>query len=181
MSHSLSDLAQSLLAAAKRAGADGADVVAVDGRTVSIDVLGGALEHAERSEGTEVGLRVLVGQRQSCVSSSLIDPDTIETMAERAVFMAREAPEDPYIGLAGPDQVADARDADALDLADPAAEPEAGALEEDARQAEAGALAVKGVTQVQAAAAGYSKKRIHLATSGWNATILAKAGSIKGI
>ena len=165
MSHSLSDLAQSLLAAAKRAGADGADVVAVDGRSVSIDVLGGALEHAERSEGTEVGLRVLVGQRQSCVSSSLIDAGTIETMAERAVFMAREAPEDPYIGLAGTDELSEMRDADALDLADPAAEPEAAALEEDARRAEAAALAVKGVAQVQSASAGYGSKRIHLATS----------------
>ena len=165
MSHSLSDLAQSLLEAAKRAGADGADVVAVDGRSVSIDVLGGALEHAERSEGTEVGLRVLVGQRQSCVSSSLIDADTIKTMAERAVFMAREAPEDPFIGLAGADQLSDIRDARALDLADPAAEPDASALEEDARRAEAAALAVKGVTQVQAATAGYGSKRIHLASS----------------
>lgn len=165
MSHSLSDLAQALLGAAKRAGADGADVIAVDGRSVSIDVLGGALEHAERSEGTEVGLRVLVGQRQACVSSSLIDAGTIETMAERAVFMAREAPEDPYIGLAGPEQFSELRDAGALDLADPAPEPEAQALEEDARRAEAAALAVTGVTQVQAASGGYSSKRIHLATS----------------
>jgi len=128
MSHSLSDLAQALLGAAKRAGADGADVIAVDGRSVSIDVLGGALEHAERSEGTEVGLRVLVGQRQACVSSSLIDPGTIETMAERAVFMAREAPEDPYIGLAEAAQFSAVRDADALDLADPAPEPETGSI-----------------------------------------------------
>ncbi len=165
MTHSLSDLAQSLLAAAKRAGADGADVVAVDGRSVSIDVLDGKLEHAERSEGTEVGLRVLVGQRQSCVSSSLIDAGTIETMAERAVFMAREAPEDPFIGLASAGQFSDVRDAAALDLADPAPEPEASALEDDARRAEAAALAVKGVSQVQSASAGYGSKHIHLATS----------------
>ncbi|MFV2001992.1 MAG: PmbA/TldA family metallopeptidase, partial [Paracoccaceae bacterium] len=68
MTQSLSDLTQSLLRAAKSAGADAADAIAVDGTSVSIDVLHGKLEHAERSEGIDIGLRVLIGQRQACVS-----------------------------------------------------------------------------------------------------------------
>lgn len=165
MAQSLSDLAQSLLTAAKSAGADAADVLAVDGQSVSIDVLGGKLEHAERSEGLEVGLRVLVGQRQACVSSSLIDPDTLTSMAERAVFMAQEAPEDPYIGLADPSDLSGVTNANALDLFDPSDEPNAADLEDDAKQAEAAALAVAGISQVQAASAGYGSRRIHLASS----------------
>ncbi len=165
MAHSLSDLSQQLLKMAKSAGADAADVLAVDGRSVSIDVLGGKLEHAERSEGLEVGLRVMVGQRQACVSSSLIDPDTLQNMAERAVFMASEAPEDPHIGLADAAQLSQITDAAALDLYDASDEPEAQALEEDAKRAEAAALAVNGVSQVQSASAGYGTRRIHLAAS----------------
>lgn len=59
---SLSDLTEALLAAAKKSGADAADALATDGRSLSIDVRNGALEHAERAEGVEIGLRVFVGQ-----------------------------------------------------------------------------------------------------------------------
>ena len=95
MSQPLADLTQSLLAAAKAAGADGADAMAVDGTSLSIDVLAGKLEHAERAEGIDIGLRVILGKRQACVSASDTGADTITTMAQRAVAMAREAPEDP--------------------------------------------------------------------------------------
>ncbi len=165
MSHSLSDLAQTLLTSAKAAGADSADVLAVDGRSVSIDVLDGKLEHAERAEGIEVGLRVLIGQRQACVSSALIDAATLQNMAERAVFMAKEAPEDPFVGLADADQLATDITADALDLFDPSDEPQADILEDAARQTEAAALAVEGITRVQSASAAYGSRRIHLAAS----------------
>ena len=70
MSTSLADLTEALLHHARRAGADGADAIAVDGTSLSISVRGGALEQAERSEGVEIGLRVIVGQRQACVSAS---------------------------------------------------------------------------------------------------------------
>jgi hypothetical protein len=100
MTNSLSDLTQQMLDFARQAGADTADAIAVDGTSISIDVRAGALEHAERSEGIDVGLRVLIGQRQAIVSSSDAKPDTLRTMAERAVAMAKEAPEDPHAGLA---------------------------------------------------------------------------------
>ncbi len=165
MTQAISDLTNSLLKAARLAGAETADALAVDGTSISIDVLGGKLEHAERSEGIDIGLRVMLGQRQACVSASDTHPDTIKTMAERAVAMAREAPKDANIGLATPEQFAQNWDADALETADPAREPAPAELEDDARRAEAAALAVDGVSQVQATSAGYSRHRIHLATS----------------
>jgi len=161
----LSDLTEQLLAAAKAAGAEAADALAIDGASISIDVLAGRLEHAERAEGVEVGLRVLLGPRQACVSSSDIRPETMREMAERAVAMAREAPEDPTLGLAEASQLAAVRDAMGLDLEDPAPEPEPAELEDEALRAEAAALGVAGVSQVQSASAAYGRRRLHLAAT----------------
>ncbi len=165
MTDRLSTLTDALLAAATKAGADGADAIAVDGTSVSVDVRGGRLEQAERSEGIEIGLRVLIGKRQACVSASDISDRTIAEMAERAAAMAREAPEDESLGLADPGELASAWNVSALDLADPAPEPAAADLEDDARRAEAAALAVTGVSQCQSASASYSRRAIHLAAT----------------
>lgn len=165
MTQPLSDLTQQLLDAARSAGADAADAIAVDGTSVSIAVRGGALEQADRSEGVDVGLRVLVGQRQACVSSSDTKPETIAQMAARAVTMAKEAPEDPFAGLADPAQLAIDTDSTTLQLFDPTDEPDPAALQEDAIRAEAAALRNPGVSQVQSASAGYGRTRVHLAAS----------------
>jgi PmbA protein len=165
MSKSLQDLTEQLLTAARKAGAETADAMAVQGTSVSIDVRGGVLENAERSEGTDIGLRVMIGQRQANVSASDTSDKTIETMAERAVAMAREAPEDPHIGLADPEQLAKTWDIDALELVDPSEEPAPEALQADAAAAEAVAQAIEGISQVQAANAGYGTTGVHLAAS----------------
>ncbi|MDX5349439.1 MAG: TldD/PmbA family protein [Paracoccaceae bacterium] len=164
MTPSLSDLSHSLLDAARKAGADSADALAVSGTALSIEIRKGALEQAERSEGVEIGLRVLVGKRQACVSASDTSAATIQALAERAVAMAREAPEDPTAGLADPDQLARQWDLAALDLADPADEPGAATLEAQARAVEAAALETTGITQVEAAAA-YGRRALHMAAT----------------
>jgi PmbA protein len=160
----LENLTEALLTAARKAGAEQADAMAVTGTSVSIETRAGKLEQAERSESTEIGLRVLIGGRQACVSASDVSDRTIAALAERAVAMAREAPVDAHAGLADAAQLAKAWDVAALELADPAAEPSAAALEADARGAEAAALAHKGITQVEAGA-GYSARRLHIAAS----------------
>lgn len=165
MTDRLANLTEALLDAARKAGAEAADAIAVEGTSLAIDVREARLEQAERSEGVDIGLRVLVGARQACVSASDTRPETMAEMAARAVAMAREAPEDPHAGLADPTQLARAWDLAALDLDDPAPEPAAAALEDDARRAEAAALAVAGVAQVQSASAGYGRRAIHLAAS----------------
>ena len=161
----LADLTEALLREARKAGAEAADALAVTGNSQSIDIRQGKLEQAERSEGVEVGLRVLLGGRQACVSASDISPATFARLAERAVAMAREAPEDPTVGLADPGQLARDWDLAVLDLCDPGAEPEAQTLEQAARDVEAAALASRGITQVEASA-GWSSRAMHLATSG---------------
>ncbi|KHA50713.1 TldD/PmbA family protein [Sulfitobacter geojensis] len=163
MSQPLDTLTKSLLQAATKAGADSAEAKAVQATSLSVDVRGGALEQAERSEGIDIGLRVFVGQRAAVVSASDISARTIDEMAVRAVAMAREAPEDPYAGLAAPDQLAQSWDIDALELYDPTPEPSPEMLQEDAARAEAAALAIKGVTQVQSASAGYGAQEVFTA------------------
>ena len=164
MTDRLQKLTEAMLSAARRAGAEAADALAVDGTSVSIDIRAGRLEQAERAEGIELGLRVLIGGRQACVSVSDTSARTLQDMAERAVAMAREAPADPDVGLADPDQLARGWDLAALELCDPAPEPAAQALEEDARRAEAAALAHHGITQVEASA-GSSRRAMFLAAS----------------
>jgi PmbA protein len=165
MPQPLDALTKSLLQAARAAGADGADAKAVQATSLSVDVRGGTLEQAERSEGIDIGLRVFVGHRSATVSASDTSTRTIEEMAERAVAMAKEAPEDPYAGLASADQLAKTFDVAALELCDPTPEPTPKALQEDAARAEAAGLAVKGVSQVQSASAGYGAQEVHFATS----------------
>lgn len=165
MTRTPEEISQHLLDAARKAGAEAADAIVLDGSSVSVEVRSGALEAAERSEGTDLGLRVFLGQRQAIVSSSDSRSETLTAMAERAVAMAREAPEDPFTGLANEAQLIRDWDIQALELCDPAPEPTAEDLLNDALAAESAALAVEGVSQVPDAAAAYGTHRVHLAAT----------------
>jgi PmbA protein len=113
----LTTLAQRLVEAARRAGADAADAVAVRGIAQGVEVRDGRVEESERSEGDDVGLRVIVGKRQAVVSTNDVGGDGVTRLAERAVAMARVAPDDDYVGLADPSLLT--REFPDLDLLDP--------------------------------------------------------------
>ena len=66
----LTDLAERLVAAARRAGADAADALAVRSVSLAVEVREGAVEESERSEGDDVGVRGFVGGRQGVVSTN---------------------------------------------------------------------------------------------------------------
>ena len=161
----LAALTHQILDAARRAGATDADAIAVEGTSISIDVRQGQLEKAERAEGVDVGLRVLLGRRQACVSSSDSRPAALASMAERAVAMAKEAPEDPTVGLADPDQLARSTDSAHLELCDGSPEPDPAALQDAALRAEAAAQENPGISQVSETSAGYSRRQIHTAAT----------------
>jgi PmbA protein len=156
------DFLADLIAKARRAGADAADAVFVAGASISHARRLGKLEKLERAEGQDLGLRVLVGQRQAIVSSSDRSTAAVADLVARAVAMARAAPPDPFAGLADPSEIA--RDIPDLDLLDPV-EPDAETLVERARAAEDAALAVKGITNSEGAEAGWSRTRVALAAS----------------
>ncbi len=181
MTRPLSDLTEALLLAARRAGAEAADALAVDGRSLSIEIRAGALEQAERAEGSEIGLRVLIGRRQAFVSASDLSDRTIATLAERAVAMAREAPEDPTAGLADPDQLARSWDLAALDLADPGQEADAATLEQIARRIESAAMTHDGITQVEASASSYHREIQMAASNGFRGGYALTGNSASGV
>ncbi|MBU6426514.1 MAG: TldD/PmbA family protein [Rhodospirillales bacterium] len=157
----LSDAAAALLEAAKRAGADVAEVGLYEGTSVGIQRRLRKIEETERAEATELGLRVFLGRCSASVSASSIDHGAFKRMAEQAVAMAKVVPEDPYaeIPFAPP-----AQDAGFLELNDPV-EPSADLLIERAGAAEEAALSVAGITNSEGASASWSRSISVLATS----------------
>jgi PmbA protein len=171
----LTDLAQRLVIAARKAGADQADALAVRSVSLSVEVRDGAVEESERSEGDDLGLRVIVGRKQAVVSTNDLKGNGFDALAERAVAMARAAPEDRFAGLADAGQLA--QQLPALDLIDPDM-PDVDALEARAREAEAAGLSVPGVTKSGGASASAGIGGLVLVTShGFHgATIASRHG-----
>jgi PmbA protein len=162
----LTQLAERLVAAARRAGADQADALAVRSVSLSVEVRDGAVEESERSEGDDLGLRVIVGRKQAVVSTNDLKGNGLDALAERAVAMARAAPDDRFAGLADANQLARdiARETATLDLLDPDM-PDVRLLEERAREAEAAGLAVHGVSKSGGASASAGIGGLVLVTS----------------
>ena len=172
----LLDLAERLVAAAKRAGADQADAVAVRSVSLSVDVRDGAVEESQRSEGDDVGLRVLVGHKQASISTNDVKTADLTALAERAIAMARAAPDDKFAGLADPALLA--RAFPELDLLDPDM-PTVDVLERRAREAEAAGLGVSGVTKSGGASASAGIGGMVLVTSdGFRGATLGSRHSI---
>jgi PmbA protein len=171
----LTDLAERLVTAARRAGADQADALAVRSVSLSVEVRDGAVEESQRSEGDDLGLRVIVGRKQAVVSTNDLKGNGFDALAERAVAMARAAPEDRFAGLA--DRELLAGKLPALDLID-SEMPEVDELEALAREAEAAGLAVAGVTKSGGASASAGIGGLVLVTShGFHgATIASRHG-----
>ena len=160
----LKPVLETLMQAAKKHGASACEAIGINGLSISISVRGGALEDIDNSQGNDIGLRVFCGQRQACVSSSDISNGALDILAQRAVAMAKLAPEDPYCGLANPDALAQDTLAPSLDTYDPT-DMSADTLLERAQQIEAAALGVKGVQQAEGANAYAAKTNVYFMTS----------------
>ena len=157
----LSDAAQALLGAARRAGADVAEVVLQHGAAVSVQRRLGKIEETERAETREIALRVFIGRASAAVSASAIDEAGFARLAEQAVSMARVVPEDPYAEIP---QAPPPLDAAFLEL-DGQVEPEMEVLIDRAAAAEEAALSVPGITNSEGASASWSRAISVLATS----------------
>src|SRR5690606_37316927 len=141
-------LLDSLLTRARAAGAEAAEAVAAEALSLNVTARQGRLEDVDRSEGREVSLRVFIGRRNASVSSSDLSSDGLTRLADRAVAMARYAPDDDFAGLAPRELLATATPD--LDLFDPSI-PDPAELERLALETEAAALAAPGVTQADEA------------------------------
>ena len=152
-----------LIAKARKAGADHADAVHVTGKSSSVSWRLGKLEDIERSENSDLGLRVIIGKNQAIVSSSDMSDLALDQLVTRCIEMAKNTPEDPYCGLADKEKLAFGDIAD-LDLFDDY-ELDEEALKSMAGEAEAHALQIDGITNSEGAGASASKGYITLANS----------------
>lgn len=156
-------LAESLVERGIAAGATAADALYASERSSAVQVRLGELEDVSRSESEQVGLRLFVGQRSATVASSDVSEESLKTLVERCLAMAKEAPEDPYAGLA-PSGLLERGELPFLDSCDPM-EPDPAALRTRALEAENAALGVAGITNSGGAGASSSSSGIALATS----------------
>jgi PmbA protein len=185
--HEAQERATDLITRAVRAGADAADTIYVASGSTDVQVRLGMLEDVQRSEGEDIGLRVFVGKRSASASSSDLSTEALAALAERAVAMAREAPEDEFAGLAPQDRLMtralpDLESDDGIDVS-----PQD--LRARALMAEEAARAVPGVTNSEGGSASASRGVVALATShgfsgayagtahGTSASVLAGEGS----
>jgi PmbA protein len=170
------DILDDLLTRARKAGADAADALVVEGASLTIAERLGRPEKLERAEGQDLGLRVFLGKRQAIVSSTDFSSKALDELAARAVAMAKVVPEDPFCGIADPSEIT-TRVPD-LDLCDPE-EPSTETLIERVRTAEAAARAVPGVTNSEGAEASWGRSKVALAAS--NGFRQGYAGSHSGL
>jgi PmbA protein len=155
--------AAALVDRAARAGADASDVVYYANASTAVQVRLGELEDVARTEAETVSLRLFVGSRSASVSSSDLSDDAMTALVERAVAMAREAPEDPWSGLA-PEELlmrGTGPDVDGDDGGDPLPLE----LKERSLAMEAAGMEVAGITNSEGAAVSAGRSVFALATS----------------
>jgi PmbA protein len=157
-------IAESLVERGIAAGATAADVLYAGERSSGVQVRLGEIDSVSRSEGEQIGLRLFVGQRSATAASSDLSGEALAVLVERCLAMAREAPEDPFAGLA-PSELLHRGPLPELET-DDLQEPDPIDLRARALEAENAALAVKGVTNSSGAGASASASTIALATSG---------------
>ena len=159
-SQELLERAEKLITAAKKSGADAADAVVVRGKSKSVSVRLGKVENTQSAESDDFSLRVFVGNKVASVSAGQGGDD--QTLAERAVAMAKVSPEDPYVSLANKeDLVSEIIDLDLFD----ATEVSSNDMTDAALAMEESAMAVEGVANSLGAGASSGMGGLVLATS----------------
>ncbi len=165
MNTDLKIIANALLDMSKKAGADVAEVIGLEKKSVNVNVLNGSLESVERSEVIDIGLRVISNGKQACLATSDIRKSSLEEMVIRSLSMTKEVPIDEDLVVANKDQLVDVTDLESLDLLDNEVKVDPDIIIQMAVEAETMAKTVKGVTQVQGSSASIGTINSHLAFS----------------
>jgi len=134
----LRDLGESLVAYARKCGADEAEVSVVDGYEFNVDVRKGRIETLIEAGSRSAGIKVIKDKRTAYASSSDLDQGTLRRLVRSAVRRAGLGSPDEFAGLAP--LAAGRVDAAALDL---------GSAGQDAGWAEASVDLVPLLTRVE--------------------------------
>jgi PmbA protein len=180
MTPDLLSIADDLVKKALKAGATSADVLAVSAADKVVSLRHGVIEQLEQSESQDIGLRVFVGQSSAMIGSSVLTPDSMNKLVDRALAMARLAPPDAFAGLATPDQLAgNVPDLDLVSRHNPSMDD----LKAQAHTAEDAALGVAGVSKSNGASAYATRRFVAMAMSNgfskaWERTSFGHSASV---
>ncbi len=156
------NLLEDIIKRARKQGASAADAVLVRSTSLSVTLRNGKTEVIERSESADLGLRVFKGQKQAVIATSDFGASKLDGMIERVLGIADATPDDPYAGIAAPEQIV--REIRQLDLCDPS-EPDPAWLVKAAGEIEAAAMAVPGITNTEGGDAAWGRSDVTLAAS----------------
>lgn len=112
-----SDLALKCSRDAAAAGCDEAEVFLVTARRLAVAANGGRVESVVWANPMGLGLRVIKDRRQGFVFTSDFRPESLETLASKAIFLAGKGTPDDAIGL--PDDVGQTVSSEELRIYDP--------------------------------------------------------------
>tara|TARA_B100001179_G_C18592480_1_gene405396 strand:- start:203 stop:1555 length:1353 start_codon:yes stop_codon:yes gene_type:complete len=155
-------LADIMLSTAKKLGAEQADVHVASGDSQSVSIRNQKLEQIDKSDGSGILLRTIIGKKQASVSTSNIDESSIPELVKRCVDMTNVAPADPYCGL--PEKSLLCNKIPDLNLHD-SKKITIKELELAAMEAEHSALSTKGITNSEASIASHGESVGLLANS----------------
>jgi len=143
-------------------GATDADAIIIDSSSLSAEVRMGKPTNIEYSQDMSVALRVLINQQQAIVSTSNFDKNSLDSMVERVIAMAKVTPKNPNLFLASKEQICTKiKDLNLYDEQEMSAET----LLDNAKEAESIALENKEITNSDGASSSTSKSKLYFATS----------------
>lgn len=161
---------------ATRNGAEAADVMVSGSESLSVAYRLGKRESLERSETTDIGIRVFIGKKQALVSSCDPKKETLEALTDQAIAMARAVPDDPYCGLESSYDLP--QDTESLHIHD-STRRDIEDLLADAAATEEAAMSVAGITNSEGADCTASQSEVAYGTStGFFGTVKASSHSL---
>src|SRR2546428_14190717 len=96
------NLMAELLARAKRKGATGVDIMAVEGGSASVQVRLSAVDKLSKAQEKRLGLRVYLGRRSAGASTSDLSPAALDELVGTTCALGPAVQGRTYAWLAGP-------------------------------------------------------------------------------
>ncbi len=147
----------------QKKGCDESDVFYSESRTICSSARLGKIEKTETSEVKEIGIRAIVGKKQSIISSTNLEQKNINNLIDKVFEMAKIVPTNEYCGLAKNDQIIKVKkkEFDDLQLCD-SFSPSTKKLNDLVLSFENSALENKKIINSEGAEISYSKNKYFL-------------------
>ncbi|MDR1982285.1 MAG: TldD/PmbA family protein [Holosporaceae bacterium] len=144
---------------AKKAGADQADILAVESKNISVATRLAKLEKIVQADVIDVKMRLFIGKRSAVVTTDNLDELKGMSFIEKAIFAAKNSPEDEIEIRPNSDELCKSfKEMDIFDAREISSEK----LVSDALKCEKIALQIEGITNSGGVEASYSCSKVML-------------------